>query len=305
MRLGTIFEVGVRILRRHWASLLALSLLFAGPGALLTAVTGMRVTDVALDLFPGLDDGVIQSGVTISDEQLQRMTGALGAYALATIVAGALASIGALGFSAVVAADYHARRIELGDLLHVCLERAPSAIGFILATSAIIVAMTAAAVGAMLLVLTALPSGEGNGGGPGAFVALLIGVSLVIGVLYLTMRWAPAFPAIVNERLGPRAALSRAWHLSADHVWRIFFIITFVTFTTALLASAISQLLGLLILGLLAPALGLDELVAKGVTLTLGTVLVAAFAPVITAVLYFDLRARRDVPSAAQGTVGR
>ncbi len=305
MRLGTILEVGVRILRRHWASLLAISMLFAGPGALLTAVTGMRVTEVAVHIIPGLDDGVIQSGITITNEQLQRMTGALGAYALATIVAGALASIGALGFSAVVAGDYHARRIDLGEALRVCLERAPSAIGFILATSAIVALLTAAAVGAILLALTALPSGDGSGGGPGAFVALLMVVSLVIGVLYLTMRWAPAFPAIVNERLGPRAALSRAWHLSADHVWRIFFIITFATFATALLASAISQLLGLLILGLLAPALGLDDLVAEGVTLALGTVLVAAFAPVLTAVLYFDLRARRDVPSAAQGTVGR
>ncbi len=295
----------MRILRRHWVALLGVSMLFAGPGALLTAVTGMRVTEVALDLFPGIGDGTIQSGITITDAQLQRMTGALAAYALATIVAGLLASIGALGFSAVVAADYHARRIDLTAALRVCLERAPSAIGFILATSAIIVGLAAAGVGAILLALTALPSGAGDGSGPGAFVALLIVVSLVIGVLYLTMRWAPAFPAIVNERLGPRAALSRAWRLSADNVWRISFIILFATFTTALLASVVAQLLGLLSLGLLAPALGLDDLVAQGVTLALATVLVAAFAPVLTAVLYFDLRARRDAPDASPGTVAR
>ncbi len=296
MRLGTVIEVAVRILRRHWALLLLLSLLFAGPGALLTAATGIRVNEVAESIFPGIRDGIIEETAVITEEELPRILGALAGYVLAAIVAGLLASIGALGYSAVVAADYRSRRIELGEALVACLRRAPSLLAFILVTSLIILALALAAGVVILLALSWLPAGTGGAGGPGAFLALIVVVSLVVAVLYLSMRWAPAFPAIVVEGLGARQALARSWFLSADNVWRIFFIVAFGAVATALIAAFISQLLGVLIIGVLAPSLGLDELVAQSITLALGTVLLAAVLPVLTAVLYFDLRARRDLP---------
>ncbi len=297
MRLGTILEVGVRILRRHWAVLLGLSLLFAGPGALLTAATGARVNEVVLDIFPGINDGVLDEATVITEEQLPPIIGALSGYLIAAVVAGVLASIGALGFSAVVAADYRARPIELGEALRTCLRRAPSALGFILATTMVVMGLVLGGVAAILLTLSVLPMASG-GGGPGAFAALVIVVAMVVGVLYLSMRWAPAFPAIVYEGLGPRAALARSWYLSADNVWRIIFIVTFGAIATAFISTMISQLLDVLILGLLSPTLGLDGSVAQSITLAVATVLLAALAPVLTAVLYFDLRARRDLPAA-------
>ncbi len=298
MRLGTVIEVALRILRRHWAPLLLLSLLFAGPGALLTAATGMRLNEVAQDVFPGISEGIIEEQAVITEEQLPRIIGALSGYAIGAILAGLLASIGALGFSAVVAADYHARRLEPSAALLICVRRAPSALGFILATSAIIIGIIVAGILATLLALSVLPGG-GGGGGPGAFVALVVVVAVVAAVAYLTMRWAPAFPAIVTEGLSARDAFARSWYLSADNVWRIFIIVAFGAVATALVASVLSQLLGILLIGVLAPTLGLDEAVAESLALALGTVLLAALAPVLTAVLYFDLRARRDLPTAA------
>ena len=51
MRLGQVFEVGRRILVRHWSVLLLIALLFTGPGALLSSATALRFTEVAIDLF--------------------------------------------------------------------------------------------------------------------------------------------------------------------------------------------------------------------------------------------------------------
>ena len=50
--LGTIVEVGVRVLRSRIAVLLALAFLIVGPGVLLTATVESRLTDVMADLLP-------------------------------------------------------------------------------------------------------------------------------------------------------------------------------------------------------------------------------------------------------------
>ena len=50
MRLGQVLEVGVRILRRHWAVLLGVAVLLVGPAALLTAATGARFNEVVVDI---------------------------------------------------------------------------------------------------------------------------------------------------------------------------------------------------------------------------------------------------------------
>ncbi len=298
MRLGTVLEVGFRILMRHWAILLLLALFFVGPAALLTTATGLRFTEAALDIFPGLSDGVIDESTLPSANELSRLGEPLIGWALATIVAGVLGSIGALGLSAVVVADYHARKIELGTALRVCLRRAPTVLGFILVTTFIVVGMLLIALALLMLAALLLPSGSGGAGGPGAFLMLIIVVALAAAVLYMSVRWAPAFPAIVNEDLGWRKALTRSWYLSGNNVWRIIFIIAFAGILTMLASTVVAQLLSALLIGAVAPAIGLDALIAEGVGLAIAAVLLAPVAPVLTTVLYFDLRARRDVPVA-------
>lgn len=294
MRFGLILDVGFRVLRRHWAILLLISLLFAGPAGLLSAATGIRLTEVAMDVVPGFGDGTIDMNTPIDESQLPRAFEALGAYVVAAMVAGVLASLGALAFSAVVVADYHARSITLRGALRACLRRAPSALAFMLITTLVIVGVVLAGLVAVLLAMSILPSS--GSGGPGVFLALIVAVALVVSVVYLSMRWAPAFPVMINEDLGWRAALARAWHLSGDNVWRIFGVLLFAALLSSVISMLLSQLLSLLIVGGLAAPLGLDELVAETVTLAAVTVLVAAITPVLAAVLYFDLRARRDVP---------
>lgn len=298
MRLGQVLEVGLRILRRHWAVMLILALLFAGPGALLTSATGMRFTEVAADIL-GVQDGVIDTEVAVTEAELERAIEAIVPFLGATLLAGVLLSFGALAFSAVVADDYHARAPELGTSLRAALRRAPGAFVFMLVTSLIIVGVMLVGLLSMSAATLILPTDSITSGGPGVFLALVAGVAMVVALVYLSMRWAPAFPAMVEEDIGAAQALRRSWHLSADNVWRTFFVLLFAGVLGAIGSSVVAQLATVLLAGGLAPALGLDTLVAETIALALGTVLLAPLMPVLTAVLYFDLRARRDVAGSA------
>jgi len=295
MRVGQVIEVGVRILRRHWRPALVLALLFAGPGALLAASTGVHFGDVVLETFPSLATGEVDTEITVSDADLERLVDALVPVLVANLIASVLMSIGALAFAAVVADDYHARPATLGKAVHACVRRAPSAIGFMLVTSLVIVVVMVTGLVAMSLSTIALPVASVSAGGPGVFLALVALVATIVVLAYLTMRWAPAFPAMIEEGLGVRAALRRSWFLSADNVWRIFAISLLAALLTSFGGSLLSRLMAIV----LTAALGSDGIMAETFAVALGTVLLAPLTPVLIAVLYFDLRSRRDLPAAS------
>lgn len=302
LRLGQVLEIGVRILRRHWPAVLLLALLFAGPGALLTAATGMRFNEVIIDIFPTIEAGQVEADAVLTQAELDRALDALLPYLAATVVAGVLTSIGALAFAAVVADDYHARTPTLAVALRRCLARMPGALGFIVLTTLIVVGVLVLGALSMATALIILPTSSVTAGGPGVFLALIAGVATAVAVVYLTMRWAPAFPAMVEEEIGVRDAFRRSWHLSGENVWRIFVIALVGALATTLFSSLLAGVLSLLLVDVLAPVLGLDDRVAESIGLALGAVLLAPLVPVLMAVLYFDLRARRDpAPSAADG----
>jgi hypothetical protein len=304
MGIGLVIEVALRILRRHWPVLLALALLFAGPGALLTAATGMRFNSVASDVFPGLGDGLLGELPILTAAQLERLAGALGAFLLATLVAGVLGSIGAVAFASVVLADYSGGRDELAPALAACLRRAPGVLGFVVVTSLLVVLLSVAAILAMSLGFLLFPTGSVQAGGPGVFLALITGVALIVSLAYLTVRWALAFPAMAFEQAGWRRAMGRSWHLSGDNVWRVLFIVALAGVVTVFVAAFVSQMLAVAF-DLLAVPAGLDATVAQSVAVALGTVLLAPLAPVLLAVLCLDLRVRRDVPTLAPAADGR
>lgn len=296
MSLGQVFDVGRRILRRHWAVLLLVSLLFVGPGALISSATALNFTDEALALFPDLDSGTIDPDLRLTSAQLERLIDALLPFLGASLLAGVLGSIGALAFSATVARDYHAQPAETATVVRAAVERTPSALVFMLVTGLLIVGLVVVGLLGMSLATLVLP---GNAtGGPGAFVALIVAVGLVVALVYVTMRLAPAYTAMVEEGAGWRAAIARAWHLSGDNVLRIFALSAVVAIITGLLSSILGALFdaGLSLLGV---SLGLDPLVTSTIALAMAAVVVAPAMPVLTAVLFFDLRARRDASTTA------
>ncbi len=298
MPLGQVFEVGRRILVRHWSVLLLVALLFIGPGALLSAATQLRFTEVAVALFPDLESGTIDADLRLSSAELDRLLGALWPFLGASLLAGVLGSIGALAFSAVVVDDYHSRPATIGSVLRASLRRAPSAIVFMLVTGLLIAGLTIVGLLGMSAATLVLPVAGGGAGGPGVFLALIVAVALLVALVFLTMRWAPAYTAMVEEDAGWRQALRRSWHLSGDNVLRIFALSAVVAIITGLLSSLLAALFDAA-LSAVAPTLGFDPLVGSTIALATAAVLVAPAMPVFIAVLFFDLRARRD-PSPAQ-----
>lgn len=295
MGLGAVFEVAIRVVRRHVAVLLPLALLFIGPGALLTAATGVRFNEVALDILQVGPDGEVPAPPELLTEaELERVGGALVAFLLATALAGALATVGALGFSAVVGADYHGRTVTFGAALRTSLRGTLAALGVVLVTSLITIAILVTGTALIVLALVLVAGGRVDAGGPGAFLALVVGVATVFSIVYLTMRWAMAVPAIALEGEGPRGALRRSWDLTTEHVWRTLAVILLGSLATAILSTLVAQVLALVVVDALAAPLGLDTLIAESLVVAVGAVLLAPVVPVVVAVLYHDLRVRRD-----------
>jgi hypothetical protein len=171
---------------------------------------------------------------------------------------------------------------------------------FMLVTSAIVVALVLAAAAGILLVTASSP-GPVLQGGPGAFATLLIGVSLVAALAYLTMRWCVAYPVMAVEDAGWRASLSRTWSLSADNVLRSAAVVVFAALLTLVGTATLGLLLSVgaaILLGVPGDSL---PLVAATLVTAVVTVLLAPLGPALVAVLYVDLRARRgSLPSASR-----
>lgn len=301
MALGQILEVGRRILRRHWAVLLMISLLFVGPGALLSTATALDFTLKAQELFPDIVNGSIDTDLRLTDAELERLLGALLPFLGASLLAGVLSSIGALAFSKTVAEDYHARPAEIGAVLRAALKRTPSALVFMLVTGLLMIGLIVCGLVAMSVATLVLPANAGGVGGPGAFVALIVVVGLALALVYLTMRWAPAYTSMVEEGAGWRQALSRSWRLSSDNVLRIFAVSAIVAIITGLLSWVLGGVFDVFLSAIVGSTLGLDPMVTTTIALAAASTIVAPAMPVLMAVLFFDLRTRRDetqVPAA-------
>jgi hypothetical protein len=294
MRVGTVLEVTLRILRRRWVDMLVLAFLFVGPGALLTAAVGARFDSVALDILPGIDEDLFEGGPLLTGAELERLGGSALAYAAATILAGLLSSIGAVGFAALALNDEADRPSDLRATLLTSLRRAPSVLAFALVTTVAVVGIALAGLAGISAVLTAFSNGALARGGPGVFMALVIGVALVVGLVYLTLRWAMAYPVMAIEPAGWRVALVRSWQLASEHVLRILVIVLTGGLATVVLAALVSQLLAVALVELLAVPAGLDPTIADALAIALATVLLAPLLPVLLAVLYLDLQVRHD-----------
>jgi hypothetical protein len=263
-----------------------------GPAALLSSAVSVRLNEVLIDLVPIDASGAFDTGATISQPDVDRLVSAATSVMLAGALAGVLGSLAALGFAAVVGADHGGRPITLGEALGACLRGGLSALGIILLTTLLTIAVIAVGVALAAAAFTLFPSRRIEEGGPGAFLALLAAVATVVTVAYLSIRWAVALPAVVLEPAGTRAALARSWHLTSESVLRTFTVVAFALLTTAVLSSLLAEVLGLLLVDVLGTRLGLDPVVGLVLVSTLASVLLAPLSPVVGAVLYHALRMR-------------
>ncbi|MCY7418762.1 MAG: hypothetical protein LH650_09750, partial [Chloroflexi bacterium] len=162
----------------------------------------------------------------------------------------------------------------------------------VLAVLAVLAAMALAAalaIGAAVL----LPTGDGEVGGIGVFLALVAGVGGALVAVTLLVRLSLAVIAAALEDIGAVTAIRRSWHLTSGHAWRTFAVLAILAFFIAVAGSLVVQLLGVTIIDTVGVQLGaadtLDALFAAVVA-----VLFAPVTIVVQTVLYFDLRVCRD-----------
>ena len=287
-----LFEVGARILRRHAPILLGVAILIQLPGALLDAVAQQRLADSVRPLLVGLDTETPQI-LAPTASQSDLLLGTLGVVLLGMFVSMVLGAIAAAANATTVLRDYHAEPTSFGGILGQALRRAlPAIVASILAALALLaaVALTAAlAIGAAVL----LPTGGGEVGGLGVFLALVTGVGGALVAVTLLIRLSLAVIAAALEDIGPVTALRRSWHLTGGNAWRTFAVLAILAFVTAVAGSLVVQLLGVTITDTVGVQLGaadtLDAMFAAAVA-----VLFAPVTIVMQTVLYLDLRVRRD-----------
>jgi len=299
MSLMGLFEVSGRIIRRHAGPLLAIAALFQLPSSLIDAAAQQH-------LGRSLSPLIVTAGATEprfrapTAEEWRDILEALVLLAGSSVVGTLLGAIATLAFTTAVLADYHGRRPSVGGMVGAALRHALPALAAGLLAA---LALLGVVVGATLLavaVLGALPAPDGGTGGLGPFLAIVVAVSAVIVAVVVIVRLA--FPAAVlaGEGGGALGALRRSWHLTGDNAWRAFAALATVAIVLTVVGSTLLQLLASIVTDGLAASAGLAD-ISDAVLSALVSTLLAPVGGVVLAVLYLDLRVRRDGWQPSEG----
>ncbi len=164
------------------------------------------------------------------------------------------------------------------------------------------------AVAAILIVVGMASGGAGE-------LAVLVGIALIPGALYLSVLAGVAMSAIVLERISAPAALSRAISLMRGSSWRLigsFFVVSLVLY---MINNAISALMNVVLLGAGSTVSSLATLIVVLIVFLIITTIVSSmigysFLGSVFTLMYVDLRIRNegfdiDLARAAEAAAGR
>ncbi|GBE92399.1 DUF975 domain-containing protein [Nostoc cycadae] len=152
----------------------------------------------------------------------------------------------------------------------------------------------------------ALVGGVGQQGNPASIVlliaiAVVVGIAAFIGVLWLLTRfYLVDVPLAIEENIDATSTISRSWELTQGYVWRIMFI-SFVAFLITIpiqiAFQIVSGIVQLVLGSLIGEDLGFFTLVYSVLILALsfaGSAAIVPFWQTVKAVIYYDLRSRRE-----------
>ncbi|QLE56170.1 DUF975 domain-containing protein [Nostoc sp. TCL26-01] len=134
-----------------------------------------------------------------------------------------------------------------------------------------------------------------------ALVAFVIGIGVFVGVLWLVTRfYLVDLPLAVEDNMDASTAIGRSWELTQGHVWRVL-LISFVAFLITLPIQIVVQILTRVLQFVFLPLIQdgssiyllLYLVLVLVISFSSGAVLVP-FWQTIKAVIYYDLRSRRE-----------
>lgn len=139
-----------------------------------------------------------------------------------------------------------------------------------------------------------------------AVVIVVIGIlAAVVVAVWLNIKWVMAPAALMLEGVGPIAALRRSWTLTTGNWWRTFGILVLTAIIVSIITQVVATPVSFLAFGFgsftSAPASTEDALLESLPVLLIVQVVTAVFTAIgfafqagVTALLYVDLRIRRE-----------
>jgi len=260
MPLGELLDETFKLYRRHFSVIAGVALAVILPGLIITLVSGSyRANPFAFfqQILQNANDPAALQAIQNRQQQFTSSPLYLLSFPLAVILFPF--SVGAIYYAATALAAGSAETV--GSILVGTLRRYFGLFGV-----------------ALLTILVLL----------GGILIITIPV-----VIWVEIRWAVAFPALLAERVGPVRAVSRSWSLVKGSWWRTVGILILVSILVSIIQSAI----GFLFVGIAALVPGLsDDVRAAAVTVVSALVnaIVGAITPIAITMLYLDLRVRKE-----------
>jgi hypothetical protein len=309
--MGRLWSLTVSIFRFRWKMFVGMSLLIMAPAWLLVAAVDLVANDTTT-LYEEMSE-IARDGGSV-DVLLPRLWQSL---ALELIV-GAIAGIALyLANGAVTrgAADvFSGAPATASRSLRQTFARIPSFVGMWLIAFLVTFAIIAVGVVAGTLLIIATAAGGRVLPGPSVFFGLIVFVATFVAVMFVSLRFAMAVPAIVLEDSAAVASLRRSWRIVAGSTWRVLG----YTLLFALVLGLIGALLGLVLILLINPYRMVGATIVsvdpvRFAMSTFATGLISAGLMPITSIgmmlLYFDLRSRKGekapLPGDARSTAAQ
>jgi membrane-anchored glycerophosphoryl diester phosphodiesterase (GDPDase) len=293
--LGELFDGAVRTMRQNPRVMFGVSAVLMAVTAVLSLVVLLLGVRRLTQTLTGAENGLTRDEVAAAASSGLLTVGVPAVLqALATIV---LTGVLILAVSDAVLG----RRPSVSDVLHRVGSRIWRLLGLSLLTAAFYLVLTVvlAAPGVALI----LASQEVAGG-----IALALAVPALVAVACLLwVRLAFAAPVLLLERVGIGRALRRSWRLTVGSWWRVFGILLLTAVIAVVAGGLLSTPFGL-VGTVVAEALGggspddgtafRNGLLVSQAIANIGSVLAstvtAPFTAAVTALLYIDLRIRRE-----------
>lgn len=294
--LGELLDGAVQTIRTNPRVMLGLSLA-------VLAAAGVLSTVLIVAGLPRLMSVVDRPGSTVGSADLANLAGG---GVVAVLVPALLQGLSVVVLSGVlimaVSEAVLGRKPSVRQVWAVVRRRLLPLIGLSLLTALIAILSIAVLVGPGLGLLAV--------SGTAAAVALVIGVPAAVAVTTLiSVRLAFAAPALLLENLGVLASLRRSWRLVKGSWWRVLGVLLLSTIIAAI-ANGILQAPWAVISTVVAAAVAPDSATSTGassittglvITTVIGNIgrviasaVTAPFSAAVTALLYIDLRIRRE-----------
>ncbi len=283
--LSELLDEAIRMYRSEFPIFFLVALVVGLPNLLFNFATGSYKTTGSI--FNAIARGAVQTSGSTSPfvSPIDFNPVPLIVVAVATIVAGPFL-IGGLTAASVGVAE--GRELNFGDVMQRVLNRYWRTWGVVLLEFLAALGLVIVAV-----VLFLVP-----------VLGLLVGLfGLLPLAIFLFIRWSVALPVIYAEETGSREGLARSWNLVRGHWWRVFGILFLSGILVAILAGALGLALGIVafvIPGLSGDARGAVSVVAQ----TVASAAVSPVSAVITTLIYYDLRVRKEAVDLDQLAIG-